>query len=81
MIRVIRVLARIAPANVHLARCQVNHHGIDRFLAVERIGPFDGVIADRIREVDMILLNDLQSLDGMRLALAQQAIRPKISNT
>jgi len=71
MIGVIRVLARVTPANVHLARAQVNHHGIDGFLAIERVRPFDSVVADRIREIDMILLNDLQGLDGMRLALAQ----------
>ena len=71
MIRVICILARITPADVHLARRQVNHHGVDGFLAVERVRPFDGVITDRIREVNMILLNDLQGLDGMRLALAQ----------
>ena len=71
MISVICVLARVAPADVHLTRGQVNHHGIDGFLAVEWVRPFDGMIADRIREVNVILLNDLQSLDGMRLALAQ----------
>ena len=80
MIGVVRVLARIAPADVHLTCGQVNHQGVDGFLTVERIRPFDGMIADRIREVDMILLNDLQSIDGMRLALAQQAIGTEISN-
>ena len=59
MIRVIRVLARVAPADVHLTRRQVNHQGVDGFLAVERIRPFDGMIADRIREIDVILLNGL----------------------
>ena len=71
MIGVIRVLARVAPADVHLTRRQVNHQGVDGFLTVERVRPLDGVIADRIREVDMILLNGLQSLDGMSLVLAQ----------
>ena len=80
MIRVIRVLARIAPADVHLARSQVNHQGVDGFLTVERVRPFDGMVANRVREVDMILLNGLQGFDGMRLALAQQAIGTEISN-
>ncbi len=65
----IRVLARIAPADMHLTRGQINDHGVDGFFPVERIRPFDGMIANRIREVDVILLNGLQSLDRMTLAL------------
>ena len=67
----IGILARIAPADMHLTRRQVNHQRVDGFLAVERVRPFDGMIADRIREVDVILLNDLQGLDRVTLALAQ----------
>ena len=45
----IGVLAGVAPADVHLTRSQVNHHGVDGLLAVEGIGPFGGVVANRIR--------------------------------
>ena len=46
MISVIRILAWIAPADVHLARREVNHHGIDGLFAVERVSPFNRVIAN-----------------------------------
>ena len=69
MISVKRILAGITPADMHFARRQVNYHGIDGLLAVKRVGPINSVITNRIRVVDMILLNRLQTLDGMRLAL------------
>ena len=59
MISVIGVLAGIAPANAHFARRQINDHGVDGFFAVERVGPLDVVIADRVWQVDMILLDGL----------------------
>ena len=59
MIGVIRILAGIAPANVHFARRQIDDHGVDGFFAVERIGPLDVVVADRVRQVDVVLLNGL----------------------
>ena len=48
MISVIWVLAGIAPGNVHLTGGQVNHHGIDGFLAIERVIDIHGVVADRV---------------------------------
>lgn len=80
MIRVIRVLAGIAPGNVHLARRQVDDHRADRALAVERIGPLDVMVADRVRQVDVVLLDRLQRLDRMLRALAQQAVRAEIAH-
>ncbi len=59
MIRVIRVLAWISPADMHFARGHVNDQGVDRFLAIQRVSPFDGMIADRVRQVDMVFLNRL----------------------
>ena len=51
MKRVIRILARVAPGDVHFTRRQVNHHGVDGLLAVERIFDINGVVADGIREI------------------------------
>ena len=59
MIRVIRILAWIPPGNVHLAGGQVNDHCRDGALAVHGINAFDVVIADRIRQVDVVLLYGL----------------------
>ena len=61
----IRILTGIAPDDVHFSRGQINDHGVDGLFAVQRIGPFDGMVTDRVRQVDMILLNCLQGLDGM----------------
>jgi len=69
MIRGICILAGIAPSNVHLTHIQVNHHGIDGLLAVKRIA-FNVVIANRVRNVDMILLDGLQTLDSVFVVLA-----------
>ena len=76
----IRVLARIAPADVHLTRSQVNHHGIDGLLPVERIRPLGGMIANRIWQVYVVLLNGLQGLNGMAGALTQQTIGTEVTH-
>ena len=69
MVGMVCILTGIAPCDVHLAHGQVDHHGVDGFLAVEWVKPFDVVIADRVRHVDMIFLNGLQTLDGVLLVL------------
>ena len=46
MIRVIRVLAGIAPCDVHLAGRQVDDHGADRAFAVERVVPLEIGLCD-----------------------------------
>ena len=65
MICVICILAGIAPGDVHFAGSQVDYQRVDGFLAVKRVKAFDIVIADRVRNINMILLNGLQTLDGM----------------
>ena len=60
MIRVIRILAGIAPGDVHLARSHINDHRADCAFAVERIDSLDVMVADRVRQVDMILLDRLK---------------------
>ena len=59
MVRMIRILARVPPGNMHLARRQIDHHGSDGSLAVEGIDACNIVIADRVRQVDVILLDSL----------------------
>ena len=59
MIGVIRILAWIPPGDVHLAGGQVNHHRGNGALAIHGVDAFDVVIADRVRQVDVILLNGL----------------------
>ena len=65
MICMIRILTRIPPGNVHLAGSQIDHHGSDGALAIHGINACNVVIADRVWQVDVILLNGLQGLDGM----------------
>ena len=60
MICMIRILAGVAPCDMHLARCQVNDHRTDRTFAVERVDPLNIMVADRIRQVNVILLDALQ---------------------
>ena len=69
MIGVICIFTWVAPCDMHLAHGQVNDHGVDGLFAVKRVKAFDVVIADRIRNVDMILLDGLQALDGVFLGL------------
>lgn len=59
MIRVIRILARITPRDVHLAGGQVNDESADRAFTVQRVNTGDVVVADRIGQVHMILLDRL----------------------
>ena len=65
MISMIRILAGIAPGNMHLACSQVDDHRGDCALAVRGIDTLNVVIADRVRQVDMVLLDRLQGLDRM----------------
>ncbi len=60
MIRVISILTWIPPGDVHLARGQVNDHGGDRIFPIERIDAVNVVIANRVRQIDMILLDRLK---------------------
>ena len=71
MIRVIRVLAGIAPCDVHLARGQVNDERGDRAFTIHRVNADDVVVTDRIRQVHVILLDRLQRFDRVRGVLAQ----------
>ena len=73
MVGVVRILAGIAPGDVHFAGCQVDHYGIDGFLAVERVIDILGVIADRVRVVDMVTLDGLQCFDGMLVFALDQS--------
>ena len=70
MICMICILAGIAPGNMHFAGGQIDHQGADRALPVKGIDTLDIVIADRVGQVDMILLDRLQRLDGMCGALS-----------
>ena len=65
MIRMIRILAWVAPADVHLARGQVNDQRGDGHLTIQWVAVFDGMITDRIGQVYVIFLNGLQGLDRM----------------
>ena len=60
VVGMIRILAGIAPGDVHLTRGNVNDHGGNRVFAVQGVYAFDVMVANRIRQVDMILLDGLQ---------------------
>lgn len=70
MIRMICILAGIAPGDVHLAGGQVNDEGADGAFAVKRVNTFDIVVADRVWQVDVVFLNALQGFDRMFRALS-----------
>ena len=55
----IRILAWIPPGDVHLAGSQVNDHGVNGALTVHRVDALDVVSADRVWQVDVVLLNGL----------------------
>lgn len=80
MIRVICVLARVAPCDVHLARGEINDEGGDRAFTIHRVNADDVVVADRVRQVHMILLDCLQRLDRVRRILAKQTVRAEITH-
>jgi len=65
----IYVLAGITPRNMHLARSQIDHQCSDRALTVHGIDASYIMVADRVRQIDVVLLNGLQRLDGMRIGL------------
>lgn len=73
MICVVHVLARVAPGDVHLTRGQVNDQRADGLLAVERIGPLNVMVADRVRHVDMVFLNGLQALNSVFVRFVDEA--------
>lgn len=76
---VIRILTGITPGDVHFARSQVDHHSIDRFLAVQiPATPIDGMVTNRIGEIHMVFLDGLQGLNGMFVSLPQQPERAVI---
>lgn len=72
MIRVVRVLAGIPPGNMHFTGSQVDHHGIYGLLAVERVIDIHGMIADGVREVDVVALDGLQGLDRVLVLALDQ---------
>ena len=65
MISMIRILAWIPPGDMHFTRGQIDHHGADRAFPVKGINTLNIVITDRVGQVDMILLDRLQGLDGV----------------
>ena len=71
MIRMIRILTRISPGNMHFTRGQIDDHCRDRVLAIERVYPINIVIANGVRQVDMIFLDGLQRMNRMGGALPQ----------
>ena len=60
MVGMIRILTGIPPGNMHFAGGQVDHHGGDGALTIHWINASNVVIADRVWQVYMILLNGLQ---------------------
>ena len=71
MVGMIRVLAGIPPGNMHFTRGEIDHHGRDGVFPVKGINACDIMITDRVRQVNMILLDRLQGLDSMRGVLSQ----------
>ena len=71
MISMIRILTGVAPGNVHLAGGQIYDHRGNGALAVQGIDACNVVIADRVRQIDMILLDRLQGLDRVCRILSQ----------
>ena len=65
MIRMIGILAGVAPGDMHLPRGQIDDQGRDGALTIQWIDTYNIVIADRVRQIDMILLDGLQCLDGV----------------
>ena len=60
MIRMIGILAGIAPGDMHLPGGQIDDQGRDGALTIQWIDAYNIVIADRVRQIDVILLNRLQ---------------------
>ena len=79
MISVICILAGVPPCNMHFSGSKIDHHGRDGILPVKRINACDIMVTDRVRQIDMILLDRLQGLDRMRRVLSQQAIGTEIA--
>ena len=79
MIGMVRILAGVSPGNMHFTCAEIDHHGRDSTLTIERVDPGDIVITDRIRQVDMILLDRLQGFDGMGRILSEQTIGTEIA--
>ncbi len=80
MVRVITVLTGIAPGNVHFTSRQIDHHGVNGLLTVERIGPIRRVVTDRVGLIDVILLHRLHGFDGVFRALSQESIGAVITH-
>lgn len=68
---VIGILAWVTPGNMHLARRQINHHGVDCFLPIQLLA-INGMVTNRVGEIDMVFLDILKGLDRMLIRLAQQ---------
>ena len=61
----IRIDTRISPCNVDLAGGQIEDQGIDGLTVIQRGSFYNGMIADRIREIDMVFLDGLKGFNRM----------------
>ena len=52
----------VAPGDVHFAGGEIYYHCIDRLLAVEWVGGVNRVVANRVREINVVPLDGLQGL-------------------
>ena len=71
MIGMIRILARISPGNVHLTRRQINDQRRNGTLPIKWIDTLNIVVTNRVRQVNMVFLDRLQSLDRVCGILSQ----------
>ena len=78
MVCMVGILTWITPRNMHFAGSQIDNQSGDRTFTIHRVNTGNIVIADRVRQIDMVLLDGLQGLDGVGAALAQQTIGPEI---
>lgn len=56
----IRIRTGVTPCNVHRARGKVHHDRIDRFFSIQRIQIVFSMVANRVREVDVVPLDRLE---------------------
>ena len=80
MIGVVGIFTWTTPGDMHLAGGQVDYHGSDGLLPVQRVVGVHGVIADRVGEIDMVALDGLQGLDGVLLLSFDQSQSAKVAH-
>ena len=74
----IRIDTWISPGNVDLTGGQIENQGIDGLAVIQRGSFYNGMIADRIREIDMVFLDGLQGFDRMVGCTFDLSESPKI---